>query len=86
VFHGIQTTILEQWPEDETSRYTAVSGFLFLRTPANNFLFCFISFFFFFCFNFNPRHTLFYITGFFNPAILGPKLFGLLDSTPPPHP
>lgn len=50
VFHGIQTTILEQWPEDETSRYTAVSGFLFLR--------------------------------FFNPAILGPKLFGLLDTFP----
>jgi hypothetical protein len=50
VFHAIQTTILEQWPEDDTSRYTAVSGFLFLR--------------------------------FFNPAILGPKLFGLLDTFP----
>jgi hypothetical protein len=50
VFHGIQTTITEHWPEDATSRYTAVSGFIFLR--------------------------------FFNPAILGPKLFGLLDVFP----
>lgn len=35
VFSSIRSTIAEQWPEDDTSRYTAVSGFVFLRTIAS---------------------------------------------------
>ncbi|KAL6041676.1 Ras GTPase-activating protein 4 [Balamuthia mandrillaris] len=50
VFHNIATKVASKWPSDETCRYTAISGFIFLR--------------------------------FFNPAILGPKLFGLLQAHP----
>ncbi len=72
VFHSIRECVLAKWPNEQLTRYTAISGFIFLRkNTCPLYGDCMIIYL-------SNNHFLIF-AGFFNPAILGPKLFGLIE-------